>query len=63
MFIGGFHLSHTAPGDALNAAAEALDKCGAEYYTCHCTGTEQYLFMKERMRALHYLSAGDSVEI
>ena len=63
VFIGGFHLSHTAPGDALIAAAEALDKCGAEYYTCHCTGTEQYLFMRERMKALHYLSAGDSVEI
>ena len=33
------------------------------YYTCHCTGTEQYEFMKKYMPQLSYLSCGQSIEI
>ena len=29
-----------------------------EYYTCHCTGMEQFEFMKKCMKKLHYISAG-----
>ena len=64
--IGGFHLSTwpVLPADgALAAVAEALDAYPAIYYTCHCTGTEQYRFMKARMKNLHYLSAGESVTV
>ena len=64
--IGGFHLSTypVLPGDGpLDAVAEALDAYPAAYYTCHCTGAEQYRFMKTRMKNLHYLSTGEIVTV
>ena len=32
-------------------------------YTCHCTGTEQYAFMRGTMQRLHYISAGSMLKI
>ena len=43
--------------------------CGCRCRYCllswdgHCTGAEQYRFMKRYMKNLHYLSAGDSVRV
>lgn len=61
--IGGFHLHKHPLDDALTRCARQLDAYGTTYYTCHCTGTAQYAFMKPTMRRLHYLSAGDTIEI
>ena len=33
------------------------------FYTCHCTGVEQYEFMKQYMSSLMYLSTGMTIEI
>ena len=63
MLVGGFHFKHLDPrGEeraVLEQTAEELKKHSACYYTCHCTGTAQYGFLKERMGdRLHYLAAG-----
>ena len=61
--IGGFHFSKLPLDDTLKAYAERLDSYDTDYYTCHCTGTEQYDFMRRYMKRLHYLSTGERVEI
>lgn len=61
VLIGGFHLSKFPLDDTLAGYAKALDAYPTAYYTCHCTGTEQYRFMKEQMKNLHYLSAGETI--
>ena len=63
VLIGGFHLFKLPVGEALDGFADALEATGATFYTCHCTGTEQYEYMKRRMTRLHYISAGDAVEV
>jgi len=34
-----------------------------EYYTCHCTGTDQYEFLKSYIQKLHYISEGMEILI
>lgn len=63
ILIGGFHFSSLAPGNELEYAANVLNTYPTVYYTCHCTGTEQYKFMSERMNNLHYLGCGERVKI
>ena len=63
VLIGGFHFSKLPLDDTLKDYAGRLDKYDTEYYTCHCTGTEQYEFMKESMGRLRYLSEGMTIEI
>lgn len=63
VLIGGFHFSKLALSETLKSYAEYLDSFETVYYTCHCTGEEQYRFMKKSMKNLHYLSSGESVEI
>ena len=63
VLVGGFHFMHTPPGEDLLTKAEALDRFDTEYYTCHCTGVEQYAFLRQHMRRLHYLSAGESITL
>lgn len=63
VLVGGFHFSGLPLDGTLAEYAEYLNGHGTEYYTCHCTGTEQYGFMKKHMPRLHYLSAGDIIEI
>ena len=63
VLIGGFHMSRFPLDDALAGYAEELDSFPTAYYTGHCTGTEQYQFMKARMGNLHYLSTGDSIVV
>lgn len=63
VLIGGFHFFKIPLGETLASYADILAGYDTEYYTCHCTGTEQYAFMKERMPRLHYISAGQKVEI
>ena len=63
VLVGGFHLSKLPPGDRLKACALRLNEYDTVYYTCHCTGAEQYEFMKRYMKNLHYISAGETIEI
>jgi len=61
--IGGFHFMKLPPGDILRGYAEKLDAYDTAYYTCHCTGEEQYEYIRPIMRRLDYISAGQILEI
>lgn len=65
VLIGGFHFKQLPPGDRrLDLAAHRLLAAPCEYYTCHCTGEEQYLCLKEKMgERLHRLSTGSIIEL
>lgn len=63
VLIGGFHFMHLPIGDELIRYAHLLDRYPTEYYTCHCTGAEQFTAMQAHMTRLHYLSAGQSITI
>lgn len=61
--FGGFHFMKMPLDDILRGYAERLNQYETAYYTCHCTGEEQYVFIKPYMQKLHYISAGDVVEV
>ena len=63
ILIGGFHLSKMPLGDELSSIATKLNDHGTVYCTCHCTGEEQYEYMKKHIKDLRYLACGDTVEI
>ncbi len=63
VLIGGFHFMKLPTDVVLQSYAERLDGYDCDYYTCHCTGTEQYEYMKRYMKSLHYISAGDRLNI
>ncbi len=63
VLVGGFHYSKLALDGKLSGYAEFLDSFKTKYYTCHCTGTEQYEYMKKHMADLEYLSCGQSIEV
>lgn len=63
ILIGGFHFSKYSLNDKLQYCSELLNNYGTQFYTCHCTGTEQYEFMKKYIKKISYLSSGESVEI
>ena len=48
----------------LTEAAEILCSYPTVYYTGHCTGVEQYQFMKQLMgERLRYIATGSRVEL
>ncbi|MCD2493556.1 MBL fold metallo-hydrolase [Lacrimispora sp. NSJ-141] len=70
--IGGFHLMEPGSGRSIpryqvEAVADRLlcyegEKNVTSYYTCHCTGTEAFGILKERMGdRISYLSAGSEI--
>ena len=63
VLVGGFHFSKLPLDDTLADYAAYLNRFDTVYYTGHCTGEEQYRFMKERMERLNYLAAGESIVI
>ena len=67
ILIGGFHfkkLDVQKDQAFLTQAGEALLALPTRYYTCHCTGTAQYDFLKEIMGdRISYLSAGTTLEV
>ena len=68
MLVGGFHFTKLNPAteDAtvLGSAAEQMMSLNTKYYTGHCTGTEQYLFLKGIMgEHLEYMSTGDIIVV
>lgn len=63
ILVGGFHFSKLPLDDTLSSFAEYLNRFDTRFYTCHCTGTEQYEFMKNKMDNLFYLSCGETLKI
>lgn len=63
--IGGFQLMRTATeSERIEGTALELLRFPASYYTCHCTGAEQYARLKELMgERLGYLCTGDTIEL
>ena len=63
VLVGGFHFSKMPLDGTLADEAEALASYPTEYYTCHCTGVDQFAYMKRYMKDLNYLSCGESIDI
>ena len=63
VLLGGFHISKMACGDGLLSLGEVLSSHPTRYYTCHCTGAEQFAFLAQNMQHLHYLACGDVIGI
>ena len=66
-FFGGLHLMKYDPlwdEEILEDTANAIRNSCAEYYTCHCTGREQYLFLEDEVRGkMHAISCGETIVI
>ena len=63
VLIGGFHFSKLPLDGKLMEYALFLESTGTEFYTCHCTGLEQYEFMEKYMTKLNYIKSGQTIEI
>ena len=65
VLIGGLHSSRMDPAGAeFMGLCDALDRSGAEIYTCHCTGQRQYSALKERLgERIHHIPTGSCLEI
>ena len=67
--IGGFHLYDLKLDDQfdldfLSKVADELDKSGAMLYTAHCTGYDQFNWLRGRLGdKIDYISAGTVLEI
>lgn len=68
VLIGGFHFMKLDPngdGEAeLKKSAEILKNFNTAYYTCHCTGVEQFDYIKCSLNnQLNYFACGDEIII
>lgn len=63
VLVGGFHFFKLPVGSELEHYTKLLAKTSVRYYTCHCTGEEQYRYMKTIMPQLRYISTGQSIEL
>ena len=61
VLVGGFHFSKITDIDILKDYSKNLNSFNTTYYTCHCTGIEQYEIMKKHMNNLNYISVGDVI--
>lgn len=64
--LGGFHWFKVPLDDILylDVAADDLLTFPVHYITCHCTGLDQYRYLKERMgNRLEYIAAGQMIEL
>ena len=67
--VGGFHLSGSGGNrsetpDVVDAIGEYLASTPSRYYTCHCTGTENFHHLKRILgEKIQYLSTGDRISI
>ena len=63
VFVGGFHFMKTEP-QKLSEKADLLSEYNTDYYTCHCTGLDQFEFLKNIIGPrLTYIRAGESLDI
>ena len=69
ILIGGFHFKKLDPTKEqdqtfLHDAALELMQYKTRYYTCHCTGVEQYEYLKQFMQEqLDYLPTGKTIHV
>ncbi len=68
ILVGGFHfmkldVENNSDADTLSESAEILNSTGTEFYTCHCTGTTQFEYLKQRMDNVQYISCGQKIII
>ena len=68
VLIGGFHFMkipiEVDGSTELKNYSKILSDTKTIFYTCHCTGVEQYNYLKEIMKdQLEYLSAGSYLEV
>ncbi|MBR5515390.1 MAG: MBL fold metallo-hydrolase [Clostridia bacterium] len=61
--VGGFHFMHVEPGEILKGYAKHLGEKKTKFLTCHCTGIEQFEFMKKYAENIRYIRAGERLEI
>ena len=61
ILIGGFHFSKLPLDNDLENYSKRLASYDTLFYTCHCTGVEQFNFMKKYIPNLNYLSCGDVI--
>lgn len=61
VLVGGFHFSKLPADETLAGYARYLGGFPTAYYTCHCTGTAQFEFMKSYIDNLYYFSTGQSI--
>lgn len=69
IFIGGFHfkdLNLSIPEDEkyLVECTKKMMEYKTQFFTCHCTGTNQFEFLKKIMKEkLEYISCGDIIDL
>ncbi|MBR6796476.1 MAG: MBL fold metallo-hydrolase [Clostridia bacterium] len=68
VLVGGFHFMKLDPegeGKAdLKRYAEILMNYGTQYYTCHCTGEEQFAYIKKLMsEKVEYIRSGERINL
>lgn len=63
VLVGGFHYSKLEIDENLSEYAKFLDGFNTDFYTCHCTGVQQYEYMKNIIKNIHYLSCGETIII
>jgi 7,8-dihydropterin-6-yl-methyl-4-(beta-D-ribofuranosyl)aminobenzene 5'-phosphate synthase len=62
VLVGGFHFSKLPTDETLAGYGRALGRQSTAYYTCHCTGEEQFRFLRSYLPKLSYLSVGDVLD-
>lgn len=63
ILIGGFHLFHTQSRDTLEQTARQLNRLNTTYYTCHCTGEQQFETLHSQMERLFGLRCGQTITL
>lgn len=63
VLVGGFHFSKLPLDETLAQYAQILSKSPTLFYTCHCTGHEQFSYMRQWIPRLSYLSAGEVLNL
>lgn len=67
--VGGYHLFNpltkkTVSTELLGEIAKELEQYSqTQFYTCHCTGTEAFHYLSQKLSNLFYLSCGETVRI
>ena len=61
--IGGFHFSKLPIDAHLQSIGQRLSSYPISYYSCHCTGQEQFKFLRLHMDKLFSVCCGDDFSI
>ena len=62
--VGGFHIMRDKSPEPARELARCLKGEDVQYYTCHCTGRENFALMREEMKEqIEYVSAGAVLQL